>query len=157
MGTLSKALAGCGGYVAGEAGAGRTPQVPGAGLSLQRRHAAAGCRCFAGGPAIPAARARTRGHGCRNAAACSSRRPGQPASIPASSVGFAVIPAITGSSIKAARLASALFEQGIHVQPILYPAVPEKSARLRFFISCEHSEAQIRQTVQLLAEELARL
>jgi 8-amino-7-oxononanoate synthase len=57
------------------------------------------------------------------------------------SAGFAVIPAITGSSIKAARLAAALFERGINVQPILYPAVPEKSARLRFFISCEHSEA----------------
>jgi len=25
-----------------------------------------------------------------------------------------------------------LLEQGVHVQPILYPAVPEKQARLRF-------------------------
>ena len=38
------------------------------------------------------------------------------------------------------------------MQPILYPAVPEKSARLRFFMSCQHTEAQIRETVRLLAE-----
>jgi 8-amino-7-oxononanoate synthase len=42
------------------------------------------------------------------------------------------------------------------VQPILYPAVPEKAARLRFFISCEHSEKQIRDTVRALKEEWAR-
>jgi 8-amino-7-oxononanoate synthase len=38
------------------------------------------------------------------------------------------------------------------VQPILYPAVPEKNARLRFFISCQHTEAQIDKTIQALAE-----
>ncbi len=73
------------------------------------------------------------------------------------STGLAVIPAIIGSSVKAARLSAALFERGINVQPILYPAVPEKSARLRFFVSCEHSEAQIRATVEALAEESRRL
>ena len=51
----------------------------------------------------------------------------------------------------------ALFERGINVQPILYPAVPEKSARLRFFISCEHTEEQIRQTLQAVVEEANRL
>ena len=66
--------------------------------------------------------------------------------------GLAIIPAITGSSIKAARLSAALFERGINVQPILYPAVPEKSARLRFFISCHHTEAQINTTVKTLAD-----
>jgi 8-amino-7-oxononanoate synthase len=73
------------------------------------------------------------------------------------STGLAIIPAITGSSIKAARLSAALFERGINVQPILYPAVPEKSARLRFFVSCRHTEAQILQTVQALVEEIERL
>jgi 7-keto-8-aminopelargonate synthetase and related enzymes len=71
-----------------------------------------------------------------------------------SSAGLAIIPAITGSSLKAARLAEALFERGINVQPIIYPAVPEKSARLRFFISCLHTEEQIRKTVAILAEEI---
>ena len=70
--------------------------------------------------------------------------------------GLAIIPAITGSSIRAARVSAALFERGINVQPILYPAVPEKSARLRFFISCQHTEAQIRRTIQAVAEEFER-
>jgi len=50
-----------------------------------------------------------------------------------------------------------LFERGINAQPILYPAVPEQSARVRFFVSCEHSEEQIRHTVAVVAEEMARL
>jgi 8-amino-7-oxononanoate synthase len=69
------------------------------------------------------------------------------------STGLAVIPAIAGSSIKAARLSAALFKRGINVQPILYPAVPEKSARLRFFISCQHTEEQIIETVKAVEEE----
>jgi 8-amino-7-oxononanoate synthase len=73
------------------------------------------------------------------------------------SQGLAVIPAITGSSIGAARLAEALFQRGINVQPILYPAVEEKAARLRFFVSALHTEEQIRHTVEVLAEELDRL
>ena len=43
------------------------------------------------------------------------------------STGLAVVPAITGSSLKATRASAELFKQGINVQPILYPAVPEKS------------------------------
>jgi 8-amino-7-oxononanoate synthase len=37
------------------------------------------------------------------------------------------------------------------VQPILHPAVPEKSARLRFFVSCQHTEDEIDRTVSTLA------
>ena len=73
-----------------------------------------------------------------------------------SSAGIAVIPAITGSSLKAARVSNALFNRGINVQPILYPAVPEKAARLRFFLSALHTEAQIAQTVAVLQEEMLR-
>jgi 8-amino-7-oxononanoate synthase len=49
-----------------------------------------------------------------------------------------------------------MFERGINVQPILYPAVPENLARLRFFMSCEHSEADIREAVSALSAELSR-
>jgi 7-keto-8-aminopelargonate synthetase-like enzyme len=73
------------------------------------------------------------------------------------SVGLSVIPALTRSSLKAVRLSEALFRRKINVQPILYPAVQERSARLRFFISSEHSEAQIASTVDALAEEIRRL
>ncbi|MNT37243.1 8-amino-7-oxononanoate synthase [compost metagenome] len=73
------------------------------------------------------------------------------------STGLAIVPAIVGTSLRAAKLSSALFGQGINAQPILYPAVPEKSARLRFFLCSEHSEADIALAVATLARELARL
>jgi hypothetical protein len=46
-----------------------------------------------------------------------------------------------------------MFRRGVNVQPILYPAVPERAARLRFFLTAEHSEAQLRETVGILLEE----
>jgi 7-keto-8-aminopelargonate synthetase-like enzyme len=54
-------------------------------------------------------------------------------------------------------VARALLIRGINVHPILHPAVPEHSARLRFFITTNHSEAQIRDAVNATADELARL
>lgn len=67
----------------------------------------------------------------------------------------AVVPVITGNSEHALRLSQALFQRGINVQPILYPAVEESAARLRFFITSTHTEAQIRETVAAVAECLA--
>ena len=55
------------------------------------------------------------------------------------------------------QLSRALFARGINVQPILYPAVEEKAARLRFFITSLHTEEQIRYTVEALAEELEKI
>ncbi len=66
-----------------------------------------------------------------------------------------VIPIILGDSARCLRVGSALLRQGIDVQPILYPAVPESQSRLRFFITAQHSEEQICRTVQLLADCLA--
>ena len=66
-----------------------------------------------------------------------------------------VVPVITGNSEYALRLSHALYERSINVQPILYPAVEESAARLRFFITCTHTDEQIRTTVAALAEELA--
>jgi len=68
-----------------------------------------------------------------------------------------IVPVIIGNSLNALRLSRRLFERGINVQPILYPAVEEQAARLRFFISCCHSEEQIRQTVDATAEELRQI
>lgn len=156
MGTLSKALAGCGGYIAGETAlvehlkflapgflysVGMSPPVAAASLAaLERLHQ-------------EPARVTTlqqRGFFFRESARAAGINTG-------SSMGLAIVPAIMGSSIKAARLSQALFERGINVQPILYPAVPEKSARLRFFISCQHTEEQLEQTVRVLAQESAKL
>jgi 8-amino-7-oxononanoate synthase len=74
-----------------------------------------------------------------------------------STAGTPVIPIIVGSSDKTLRLSRALFDRGINVQPILPPAVPDRSARLRFFITTNHSEAQIRAAVSAVADELAKL
>lgn len=68
-----------------------------------------------------------------------------------------VVPVITGNSLHALQLSRRLFERGINVQPILYPAVEEKAARLRFFITSVHTDAQVSTTVEAAAEELARV
>jgi 8-amino-7-oxononanoate synthase/acyl carrier protein len=68
-----------------------------------------------------------------------------------------VIPVILGNSMHALMLSRALFERGINVQPILYPAVEEEKARLRFFITAVHTAEQIHQTVDAVAEELNKI
>jgi 7-keto-8-aminopelargonate synthetase-like enzyme len=68
-----------------------------------------------------------------------------------------IIPCIVGDSIKTLKLSNALLTRGINVNPILYPAVPEDQARLRFFVTSCHTEDQIRYTVKTTAEELALL
>ncbi len=73
------------------------------------------------------------------------------------SVGASIVPIMTGGSIRAGRLAQAMFARGVNVQPILYPAVPERAARLRFFLTAEHTEDQVRETVRILCEESRRV
>jgi len=68
-----------------------------------------------------------------------------------------VIPAITGNSMWALQLAQRLVDQGINVQPIVYPAVPDDAARLRYFLSSTHSEAQLRHTADLTADTLEQV
>jgi 8-amino-7-oxononanoate synthase len=156
MGTLSKALASCGGYVAGETAliehlkcaapgfvysVGMAPPTAAAALAALRLVRAEPWR---------AQTLQQRGQTFLELARAAGIDTG-------SSAGLAVIPAITGSSLKAARLSEALFRHGINVQPIVYPAVQERSARLRFFVSSEHTEEQIRATIEALARELRRL
>ena len=71
--------------------------------------------------------------------------------------GSGVVPIILGNSINSLKLSRALFERGINVQPILYPAVEEKAARLRFFITANHTTDQIEKTVTAMQEELAKI
>jgi 8-amino-7-oxononanoate synthase len=156
MGTLSKTLAGCGGYIAGESAliehlkflapgflysVGISPPLAAASL--------AALQCLQAEPQLVST-LQARGQYFLQQAKAAGINTG-------TSIGLAIIPAIIGGSIKTARLSSALFERQINVQPILYPAVAEKSARLRFFISCEHTTAQIDHTIQVVAEEIGRL
>jgi 8-amino-7-oxononanoate synthase len=156
MGTLSKSLAGCGGYIAGESAlvehlkclapgflysVGMAPPLAAASLAALRIMRREPWRVAALHERGAAFLARAKAAGVDTG----------------SSAGLSVVPALAGGSLRAARLSVALFERGINVQPILYPAVPEKSARLRFFLAHDHTEAQIATTVQALAEELGRL
>ena len=149
MGTLSKTLAGCGGYIAGERA-----------LVEHLKYAAPGFVYSVGiAPPLAAAslaalqlmlkepervaRLQENGQMFLKMAKESGLDVG-------ASQGFAIVPAITGSSLKAAKLSNWFFEHGINVQPIVHPAVEEKAARLRFFLSSLHTEVQIRQTLETI-------
>ncbi|MEH2207716.1 MAG: aminotransferase class I/II-fold pyridoxal phosphate-dependent enzyme [Nostoc sp.] len=62
-----------------------------------------------------------------------------------------IIPIVVGNSLTCIQLSHLLFQAGINVQPIIYPAVANHAARLRFFISCLHTEEQINTTIAALA------
>ncbi len=74
-----------------------------------------------------------------------------------SSYGSPIIPVIVGDPFKAVKLSNALLKHGVSVQPMIYPSVAYDAARLRFFLSCTHTEEQIRLTVDALAEEMNRM
>jgi 8-amino-7-oxononanoate synthase/acyl carrier protein len=68
-----------------------------------------------------------------------------------------VVPIILGNSHLCLAVSQALGKRGVNAMPILHPAVEEKAARLRFFINSNHTEEQIRYTIEVLAEELAKV
>jgi 8-amino-7-oxononanoate synthase len=152
MGTLSKSLVSCGGYIAGSKALVEYLKLVAPGF------------VFSVGMAPPAAAAalaalellerepeRVRRLNDRAALFLKLARGG--GLDVGGSIGASIVPIVTGSSIRAGRLAQALFRRGINVQPILYPAVPERAARLRFFVTASHTEEQIRDTVAILLEE----
>ncbi|MGM0615573.1 MAG: aminotransferase class I/II-fold pyridoxal phosphate-dependent enzyme [Pseudomonadota bacterium] len=154
MGTMSKTLSGCGGYIAGS--------VP---LVETLRYFAPGFLYSVGMPAQVAAPSLKvlelmpeepeRVEKLQAISRYFLEQAGARGMDTGHSIGAGVVPVIVGSSPLAAHLSHALFEQGMNVQPILHPAVPEKSARLRFFISCEHTQAQVDQTLDALADLLS--
>ena len=68
-----------------------------------------------------------------------------------------VVPAITGNSMHALMLSQRLLAAGVNVQPIMYPAVADHAARLRFFLASTHSEAQLVETAEKTARLLAEV
>jgi 8-amino-7-oxononanoate synthase len=68
-------------------------------------------------------------------------------------VGTPVIPFLTGNAVEALTLSSALAKAGFIVPPVLPPAVPENGARLRFFLTCDHREDQIDAVLEALAKQ----
>jgi 8-amino-7-oxononanoate synthase len=152
MGTLSKSLVSCGGYIAGSKDLVDFLKVAAPGF------------VYSVGMAPPAAAAALaalerlerepeRVRRLNDRAALFLRLAQEGGLDVGGSIGASIVPIVTGSSIRAGRLAQALFDRGINVQPILYPAVPERAARLRFFVTASHTEEQIRDTVDIVLEE----
>lgn len=156
MGTLSKTLCGCGGFIAGSQAL----------IDILKFHAPGFVYSVGMPPGIAAA--------CRKALEIMQAEPERVRKLQdngrtflelcqargldtGTSNGYCVVPVIVGRSVLTAQLANALFHRGVNVQPIIYPAVEEKAARLRFFISSAHSHAQLEHTADLIAEELTRL
>lgn len=65
-----------------------------------------------------------------------------------------IVPVMIGDDMRTLKLAARMMEEGILAHPILYPVVPRNSARIRFFITADHSADDIRKVINLMAEEL---
>jgi 7-keto-8-aminopelargonate synthetase-like enzyme len=156
MGTLSKAFASCGGYIAGrhavvehlKYGApgfvysvGMSPPDAGAALAAIRLMRAEPERVARLHANIRLFRKLARAHGLDTGTSGES----------------AVVPVMVGDAMRCIAMSNALFRRGVSVMPIIPPAVEDDAARLRFFVTSTHSDEQIRFTVATLAEELARL
>ncbi|MFE1598144.1 aminotransferase class I/II-fold pyridoxal phosphate-dependent enzyme [Methylobacterium sp. ID0610] len=156
MGTLSKTLSSCGGYVAGCAPLVEYLKCTAGGfvysVGLSPPLAAAATASLAVMRREPERVERLRRNG--NLFLAEARARGLDTGF---SLGLAVVPVIIGDSLKAVTLSDRLFKRGINVQPIIHPAVPERSSRLRFFLTSEHTPEQIRTTVAVLAEEAEEL
>jgi 8-amino-7-oxononanoate synthase len=156
MGTLSKTLSGAGGYIAGSA------------ALVEYLKCTAGSFVFSVGipPAVAAAATKaieimhrepervTRLHHNGRFFLDTARELGLDTG---TGIGSAIAPVMVGDSLMAVMLAQKLFTRGINVLPIIYPAVPAKASRLRFFLTADHTEEQIRSALEATAEELPKL
>jgi 7-keto-8-aminopelargonate synthetase-like enzyme len=156
MGTLSKTLVGCGGYIAGSA------------IMVDYLRCMAGAFVYSVGmpPVIAATvekaleilhrepervtRLQRNGRHFENYARKQGLNPG-------TGQHTSVCPIIVGDSIPAVLLSQLLFHRGVNVQPVLYPAVPAKTSRLRFFLTAMHTEQDIEQAIDLTVEELSKI
>jgi 8-amino-7-oxononanoate synthase len=62
-----------------------------------------------------------------------------------------VTPVIIGDSFRTALVADDIMRGGVNALPIIAPAVPDKQARLRFFLTSEHTPEQIDRAVEVTA------
>ena len=153
MGTLSKTLGSCGGYICGtkELISILKFQAPGFVYSVGMPAPAAAAALAALNllKAEPERVARVKANG--DLFLAEAKAAGLDTG---TSIGYAVVPVIVGDSIKAVKMTERLLARGVNALPIMYPAVPMKAARLRFFITSEHTAAQIKLAVKVTKEEL---
>lgn len=73
------------------------------------------------------------------------------------SSGHSIVPILVGDSLRAAKLSNVLMERGIFTIPVTYPAVPMQRARIRFFITSQHTREQMQTAIDATADELRLL
>jgi 8-amino-7-oxononanoate synthase len=153
MGTLSKSLASTGGYICGSQAlidilrAGAPGFVYSVGLPPALAVAATTALQILG-------REPERLHRLRQNAALFLRRARQRGLEIGQAIDGSVIPVLIGDSLSAVVISNRLFEKGFNALPIIFPAVAHQQARLRFFITCEHTREQIEAVVDATAEAL---
>jgi 8-amino-7-oxononanoate synthase len=156
LGTLSKTLVSCGGFVAGNQALIEYLKLTAPGMvysvGLSASAAVASLTAIRIMQREPARVARLQANGHRFLAA--ARAGGLDVG---ASWGYAVTPVILGDSVRTILLADRLLHRGYNAFPIIPPGVPERSARLRFFISCEHTDAELDGAAAAIVEELAAL
>ena len=153
MGTLSKSLASCGGYIAGSAALVEYLKYTSPGfvysVGITPANAAASLAALRVLQAEPERVQQLQNNAavflqlCQNAGLETGVSHDTP-----------IIPVIVGDSMRAMRIAERLFNDGINVQPMVAPAVPEHLARLRFFVACTHTESDLRFAVDALKNAL---
>jgi 8-amino-7-oxononanoate synthase len=156
MGTMSKTLSGCGGYITGT------------GSMVDYLRLTAGAFVFSVGmpPVIAASvnkalelmhrepeRVTRLQHNCKYFLDYAKKK-GLDTGL---GMGTAVTPIIVGDSIATVILSQELLSRGINVLPVLYPAVPVKSSRLRFFMTAMHTDKDIETAIDVTIEEMAKI
>lgn len=156
MGTLSKALASCGGYIAGNKALVEYLKYTAPGfvfsVGISPANTAAALASLQVLQAEPERVERLQALSKLFLQLCKERGLDT-----GSSHDSPVIPVIIGHSGRCIQLSNALFQRGISVQPMIYPTVEDNAARLRFFIASTHTEEQLRFTADAVIEELAKV
>jgi len=155
MGTLSKAYASCGGYIAGSRD-----------LIDTLRYAAPGFVFSVGLPPSMTAAALT-------ALRVVKREPERVARLHANgtmflreakargldtgrAVGIGMVPVMVGATTRAAKAVSQVLKRGINASLIMSPGVPVNAARLRFFLTSEFTPQEITHALDVTKEVLVR-
>ena len=68
-----------------------------------------------------------------------------------------IIPIVVGETESALLFCKLLRDQGIYCHPMIYPAVEKNKARVRFFINCLHSKEQLKRAADIIFNSLYRI
>jgi len=154
MGTLSKTLASCGGFIAGDTC-----------LVEYLRFLAPGFIFSVGLPPADAAAALAALRILRRepervirlqAVGKEFRRLMHAAGFPVELDGVSpIVPLLIGEQYRCMEVSHELQKRGINVQPVIYPAVPKNGSLLRFFLCADHTRQQLEFVVEQLLAVLA--